>query len=179
MKEKTKIITMAVILSLIITAHCFAGDKTEATNSAVTTQKSLKNIKWLVFSHTEHQAEREMIIKANEKEIDDAEKADGKKIKVFIALKDIDADNTDEIFTYFGYSAFCAAKGNCTLEIYKTIQNKLEKIGPTIVPSIPIDRPGHHNLIGILNTQTLNHADILIGNILCRWTGDRYEADNK
>lgn len=173
---KLKILIITFILFLALTAPCPADSKTEGTNDSQPFQITLKDIKWLVFSDTKHQEERNLIIKANEKEINEAERATGKKLKIFIALKDIDKDNTNEIFTYVGHSEYCSDKGNCALTIYKVTEDKIENIGPTITPYIPIDRPGHHNLIGIINTQTLNHADIIIGSIICRWRGNRYEA---
>jgi hypothetical protein len=172
---KIFIIVTAIIFSRI-TAPCLADSKTEGSYDLRAFHTKLRDIRWLVFSHTTHQEERDIIIKSNENMITDAENATGKKLKIFIALKDIDSDNIDEIFSYIGHSRYCNDTGNCGLKIYKKTESKLENIGPSIVPYIPIDRPGHPNLVGILNSQTLNHADILIGNIICRWTGNKYEA---
>ncbi len=172
---KLKIIIIELIIITVLTAPCIADNKAEFTKNGAAAKKELKDINWLLFSDTRYQEQRDMIIKANEKEINEAENAIGKKLKIFIALKDIDGDNSDEIFSYLGHSEYCTEKGNCALKIYKATEDKLENIAPTIVPYIPIDRPGHPNLIGILNTQTLNHADIIIGSIICRWTGNSYE----
>ncbi|GEM_PF-1562780 len=173
---KLKILIITFILFTAITAPCPADSKIEGTDDSLQFQLTLKDIKWLLFSHTRHQEKRDLIIKANEKEFNEAEKAIGKKLKIFIALKDIDGDNRHEIFSYLGHSEYCSDKGNCALKIYKATDDKLENIGPAIIPYIPIDRPGHPNLIGILDSQTLNHADIIIGNIICRWRGNGYEA---
>jgi hypothetical protein len=174
-----KILIIRFILITALAAPCLADNKADVTKNGAAAKIGLKDITWLLFSDTRHQEQRDMIIKASENGINEAEKAVGKKLKIFIALKDIDGDNSDEIFSYLGHSEYCTDKGNCALTIYKATEGKLENIGPTISPYIPIDRPGHPNLIGILNGKTLNHADILIGNIVCRWTGNGYEKADK
>jgi hypothetical protein len=176
-----KILTTAIIIFILILVSgiSFSADKTDKNKNHSNTRKTFSDAEWLIFSLTKFQNERDLVIKANEDDIKDAEGFNGQKVRINVALYDIDGDNTDEIFAYFGHSAFCGARGNCALDIYKKKQNILEEIGPSIVPDIQIDKSGHQHEIGILKTKTLDHADIIIGEILCRWTGKRYDdVDN-
>ncbi len=139
----------------------------------------ISQTKWLTFTPTGYSHERDLVANGIEDAIKKAEKITGKKVEIYIALEDLNEDGNDEIFAYLIHPIYCGAKGNCSLEIYTNINGKLKKIGPPIVPYIPIDEKGQQDMIGVQKNNETRWEDIIIGKSIYKWSGSKYEVVQK
>jgi hypothetical protein len=160
-------LTLLLILSLV-SGLGFTADETSKKNA-------FSNVRWLQFSQTAHSRERTLIM-AYEK----ISPADLKKGHIFIALADLDEDNTDEIFAYIDIFDFCGQSEGCPFNIYRVRDGRLTSLlHPEFSHGFPI-RLGKTQLnkqggIGVASRMTSGWHDIAIDReVIWRWNGKYY-----
>jgi hypothetical protein len=135
-------------------------------------EKPVGKIKWLIFSHTEHKHERELVMKHEHITVADLKHGD----RIYIALAYLRDDATSDIFAYFN-RVLCGTLG-CEMNIYRR-QGK--KLVPLLQDSdllfMDIDWKGYQKEFGILPGKTMGRHDIAVyGDYVWKWDGREYKA---
>ena len=140
--------------------------------------KPAGKVKWLVFSPTGHQHEREMVMKQKHISRRDL----GGIGAIYIALADLNDDGTRDIFAYIDIWAWCGTMG-CSMNVYR-------KKGRRLVPLLDdphgsimfmdIDRKGYQKTFGILPGKTMGRHDIAFGDqSIWTWNGKEYREQGE
>ncbi len=137
-------------------------------------EKPVGKVKWLVFSSTKYQRERELVIRH--------EHVTRNYLKggspLYIALADLNDDGNPEVFAYMALGGgYCGTMG-CPMNFY---QRKGQKLAPLFWDGfliyIDIDKKGHQKVLGILPTKTMGWHDIaLYDSTVWKWNGKEYDA---
>ena len=158
---------------------CQAGEKADKSTSPPSREKTRENIEWVVFSLTEHQRERQLVMKhehISPKEL-------GRFDEIYIALADLNDDGVQEVFAYWSVGASCGTLG-CSFAIYRVSGHRLVSLlgsewDPFGFPTfIDIDKNGHQNVFGVLDSKTRGWRDIVLHHkeeyTRWRWKGNYY-----
>jgi len=155
-------LSLAVVFGFVGFSRCAcqAGERANKTASPQGKESSRKDIQWLVFSATEHQRERQMVMKH--------EYITPKYLKagvgrVYIALADLKDDGVQEIFAYTEGGNICGTMG-CPFNIYQIKGQGLVSLlgldGDSLPIDIDFDKKGRQNVFGVLPSKTMGWRDI-------------------
>jgi len=129
-----------------------------------------------VFSASEHQRERQMVMKREHITAKDLRKVG----KIYIALADLNDDGVPEIFVYEIVPGFCGTIG-CPFNIYQVrgqgLVPLLDPNGDSFPMDIDFDKKGRQNVFGVLRSKTMGWHDIALHEektARWRWKGDHY-----
>jgi len=161
----------------LVAPACQAGEKASKTASPQGKENSRKDIEWLVFSATERQHERQMVMKHEHITPRDLKAGAG---SVYIALADLNDDGIQEIFAYTEAGGICGTMG-CPFNIYQVKGQGLVSIlgldGDTFPIFIDFDNKGRQNVFGVLRSKTMGWHDIALHDektFRWRWQGKHY-----
>jgi len=132
-----------------------------------------------VFSATQHQHERQLVMKQEHITPKDI----GRFGLIHIALADLRDDGVREIFVYEDAPGFCGTLG-CPFDIYQVRAHGLvslmdEGSDPFFSIFIDFDKTGHQNVFGVLQSKTMGWHDIVLHDeelFRWRWKKDHYEG---
>lgn len=159
---------------------CQAGEKDNYSTSPPYQEKSRENIEWLVFSATEHQRERQLVMKHEHITPKELERFG----EIYIALADLNDDGVQEVFAYWNVKDSCGTLG-CSFAIYRVSGHRLfSLLGSEFDPGgfpifIDIDKGGHQNVFGVLQSKTMGWHDIALHHkeyTRWRWKGEYYDG---
>jgi hypothetical protein len=158
---------------------CQAGEKADKGTSPASREKTRENIEWLVFSATEHQRGRHLVMKQEHITPKDI----GRFGLIYIALADLRDDGVQVIFVYEDAPGFCGTLG-CPFDIYQVRADGLVSLMdegslPFFLISIDFDKRGHQKVFGVLQSKTMGWHDIVLqdeGLSRWRWKKDHYEG---
>ena len=153
-------VSLAVVLGFVGFSRCVchAGEMAKKTASSQGKESSRKDIEWLVFSATEHQHERQMVMKHEYLTPKDLTFG-----KLYIALADLRDDGVQEIFSYVVSPRTCGTMG-CSFNFYQVKGRRLVSLMGLDDDSLPIDidfdKEGRQNVFGVLPSKTMGWHDI-------------------
>jgi hypothetical protein len=141
-------------------------------------EKELARVKWLEFSPTKYQRERELVIR-KENVIHEDLRERGRKI--YIALSDLNDDGVQEALAYLDLGRYCGLEG-CRMNIYRMKGQRLTSLFYSewehgFIVDIDIGEGGRQKRVGILPNKTRGWHDIVgYGNeIAWTWGGENYD----
>jgi hypothetical protein len=172
-------IFITVIFMLgFITESLYSGQSTRGVGTVSTEQYLPSNIQPLIFSHSKHSYERNLV-----REHEHISSAKFKTGKIYLALVDLNDDGIKEIVSYLDIFNYCGQETGCPLNIYIIANGKLTSLlmhdHPIFNHGFPmfieIDKTGKQSVIGILSSTTMGWKDILIkGETIWKWHGNYY-----
>ena len=184
MKKSISLFYLALFLFIFVCVSpslTFSASETKLiSNSDKSSDKS--EIKWLAFSESNYQYERNLISK-----YEHVPKKEAKYTQIFISTAKL-GDGIKGIFMYTSGPYFCGQIG-CPFNIFKIENGKLiSLLPPQFLPEndIPLfintDRIQKQSVIGILPSKTMGFNDIFLrygeNKSIEKWNGKFYEEKN-
>ena len=171
-------LSLAVVFGFVefFPGVCRAGEKANGAVSPPGKGNSRWDIEWLAFSPSEHQRERQMVMKHEHIRAKDLMKVG----KIYIAVADLNEDGIQEIFVYEVAPLSCGTMG-CAFNIYQVrgqgLVSLLNLDGDSFPIDIDFDKKGRQNVFGVLRSKTMGWHDIALHEektVRWRWKGDHY-----
>jgi hypothetical protein len=186
-KRKNHLRYIVIFISLCVAV--FANDLSlaDSRNSGIESNikkidsKTKPDVKWLIFSATQHSSARNLLIKQMH-----IRKSKLKTGKLYIALEDLNDDGVNEVFVYIDSYYYCGNETGCPLNIYKVENKQLKSVLTPLFINIGfpmfinINKNGEQKEIGIVSNKTEGWHDILIrGNTIWKWNDSYYKYSNQ
>jgi hypothetical protein len=175
MHKTISIITLILCTLILLNNLCAADDLPIKANNILNKQNKSIDIEWLIFSSVKYSQELNLI-----KQYEKVSTQDLKNGLIYIALKDLNNDGIEEIFSYIEIFNYCGQQTGCPFNIYKNENGKLRSLLPHSFSNgfpifINLNNSGKQNMIGILLSKTAGWQDILIDNkTIWKWNGKSY-----